>query len=137
MLRHLFDTYGGSVERTIPGNPKGMACSELMRLFEDSHLLDETLTAREVRMAVSYSKETVRDEIRDHFKAQTMRYVEFVEAVGRVSEMKDLSLLAETLSEEKERSAGFEKIATHLELDTSLCEDWRPFTGHFGRKLKV
>ena len=81
-LMKVFKKFSGKEDK--PGEAKTMSMSEYLDLLEVSGL-DTRATERSVKLAFVRSKETVLDETDPKSKSRQLKFVEFLESIGRLA----------------------------------------------------
>lgn len=81
-LLAVFKRYSGKEDK--PGEAKTMSLSEYLEMLEAANIDDE-VTERNLKLAFVRSKETSLDENDAKSKHRQLKFVEFLEAVGRIA----------------------------------------------------
>ena len=87
-LRALYDRYSGA--ETLLGEPRKMCLKEWGQMLDAVGLLDGCFTMKTARFCYIRAMETEPDEMQSDGHRQ-MGYLEFLEAIARVAETKDLT----------------------------------------------
>jgi hypothetical protein len=87
-LQQVYRLYSG--KENALGEPKRVSISEWIQLTERAGFVDDVFTMREVKLSYLRAQETAVDE-QDSDQHRKMAFVEFIEALARVADMKDLS----------------------------------------------
>eukprot|EP01029_Cantina_marsupialis_P013887 TRINITY_DN307_c2_g4_i5.p1 TRINITY_DN307_c2_g4~~TRINITY_DN307_c2_g4_i5.p1 ORF type:complete len:1353 (+),score=428.01 TRINITY_DN307_c2_g4_i5:100-4158(+) len=87
-LHVIFERHSGRFAR--PGAPHYMSLEEWTDLMEDSHIVDENFTARELRFSFVWSLQTIIDvmPVAANAKFADMEFCEFLDGICHVAEMK-------------------------------------------------
>eukprot|EP00744_Colponema_vietnamica_P013266 GILI01018590.1.p2 GENE.GILI01018590.1~~GILI01018590.1.p2 ORF type:complete len:279 (+),score=105.14 GILI01018590.1:31-837(+) len=83
----LYRKYSGKLAK--PGQKRFMSLEEWTQFITDYALTDETFTTREIPIAFNFAMMTVVDELNTD-RMMEMAQVEFVEALARVADMKNI-----------------------------------------------
>ena len=61
-----------------------------LQLMSDAHLVDSQLTLSDAALAFLWARMYVVDEIKDYARYTCLSFIDFLEALGRVADMKSL-----------------------------------------------
>lgn len=136
-LEDLFNTFAGSQKLSILGAEKKMTLGELQSLVEQAGLIDNVLTAREVKIAILYSNQTEVNELKDADACRTLVFVEFLETIARISDMKDLSPFFNKIIQDVHQTPELKSLVTSFQIFNSEPTDWLPETGNLALKIRV
>ncbi|KAH9144982.1 hypothetical protein AeRB84_011096 [Aphanomyces euteiches] len=128
LLKDVFSKFAGSLE-SVPtqlAKAKRMSFSEFMLLCDQVHMVDESLPAREVKIALVRAKETeLFDPERDMEELKKINFGEFIETCARIADAKDLTSFYDKI------------LMDSLKVHSSSRDDWSSFTGCLPLKLLV
>ena len=89
MMRAIYEKYC-SPKLGAKAGELLMSMAEWLRFVNDVGMLDDNFTKREARLCFTWSKMLVADEVKRETAWTTMRFLDFLEAQCRMSELKDL-----------------------------------------------
>ncbi|KAG9415506.1 Centrosomal protein of 78 kDa [Aphanomyces cochlioides] len=128
LLKDVFSKFAGSLE-SVPSQlakAKRMSFSEFMLLCDQVHMVDESLPAREVKIALVRAKETeLFDPERDMEELKKINFGEFIETCARIADAKDLTSFYDKI------------LMDSLKVHSSSRDDWSSLTGCLSLKLPV
>jgi hypothetical protein len=91
-LKRIFKMYSELEHKPLTDKYKYLNVSEWMKLCEHVNLVDKVFTVREVKLAYILAQQTEENEF-THQDHQQLSWVEFIEAIARVADIKDFRLV--------------------------------------------
>lgn len=126
-----------SVFDMLCGNANRLLFTDFMTFIESISVLDETLASREVKLSILYCKETHVNEIAEQEALRSVSFVEFVEALCRIADIKDFSVQYSKFIADARASSNIYLIAKEIGVIDSDLSDWAAETGKLDVKLKL
>eukprot|EP00803_Ostreobium_quekettii_P006066 evm.model.scf_440.5 EVM.evm.TU.scf_440.5 scf_440:34312-38159(-) len=89
LLKALYSRYrlkppGGGLR------PKAVKIDGWLQLAEDARLVDAQFTLQDAQLCFLWSRMVVQDEVKDYAKYEALNFVDFLEVIARVADMKTL-----------------------------------------------
>ncbi|ETW02024.1 hypothetical protein H310_06541 [Aphanomyces invadans] len=142
LLKELFASFAGTIDTTPAAceKSKRLSFAEFMYLCEQGNLVDESLPARDLKLALMRSKETeIFDPHGDGEEWKRINFGEFLEACARMSDAKDYTQFYERVKVAHYGvvDGGDTTQYEFLKVKTSSLDQWRSQSGNFGLKLPV